>query len=119
MAVIAGERAAITQRTAQSEGIMNEKRSSRNPNWGLLLLIPAAVIIAKGASRRRSAWDPEGGHAWGAPGRGYGHHARFGGGDVEAEGPGAFQLPPRIERILDTWHARAHRSTEPIEHATA
>ena len=36
---------------------MNENRASGGPNWGLLLLIPAAVIVAKGAMRRRAMWE--------------------------------------------------------------
>ena len=58
---------------------MNENRASRGPNWGLLLLIPAAVIVAKGAMRRRAMWDA----AWatdpGSAGHpyGHGHHGRF------------------------------------------
>ena len=58
---------------------MNESRATRGPNWGLLLLIPAAVIVAKGAMRRRAMWDA----AWatdpGSAGHpsGHGHHGRF------------------------------------------
>ena len=41
---------------------MNEMRGGRGPNRGLLLLIPAALILAKAAKHRRQAmWDsPEG-----------------------------------------------------------
>jgi len=114
---------------------MSEQRSGGGPNWGLLLLIPVAVIVAKGAMRRRAEWEAAGGrpwdaaggrpwaragsHAWGAAGRGRGCHGRLEGDATEAKEPGAFPLPPRIERILDTWHARAHRSGEPIDSATA
>ncbi len=114
---------------------MSEQRSGGSPNWGLLLLIPVAVIVAKGAMRRRAEWEAASGrpweaagghpwaragsHAWGPAGRGRGCHGRLEGDATEAEEPGAFPLPPRIERILDTWHARAHRSGEPSDSATA
>ena len=83
---------------------------------GLLLLIPAAVIIAKGASRRRAMRES----AWG--GRGtfgprYGHHGRFGPGD----GPGSSReagMPPWIEQKLDAWHAKAHEHGEAAETTT-
>ena len=43
---------------------MTEQTTSRGPNWTLLLLIPAAVIVAKGVAHRRamweSGWSPEG-----------------------------------------------------------
>jgi hypothetical protein len=73
---------------------MNEKRGSRGHNWGLLLLIPAAVLIAKKAKHRRAMWQS----AWGA-----------------ADGHDEFRLPPRIESMLDTWHTRAHRAAESTE----
>ena len=84
---------------------------------GLLLLVPAVLIVAKGAMRRRAMWES----AWGpsgAVGRGHGHHAGFAGGEGPAEGRGAFRLPPRIEWMLDTWHTRAHQATESTEPAT-
>ncbi len=83
---------------------MTEQSASRGPNLALLLLIPAAVIVAKGVARRRAMWD-SGWTPEGAAGHGHGHHRRFGG-DVEA---GSFRLPPKIEWMLDTWHARAHQ----------
>jgi hypothetical protein len=119
MVVIAGERLAKSQQTAASEGSMNEKCGGGGPNWGLLLLVPAALILTKGAMHRRamveSAWGP----ASGGAGRGYGHHARFGGGASDAEEPGAFRLPPKIEGMLDTWHTRAHQTAQPTEPPTA
>ena len=37
---------------------MNETRGGRGPNRGLLLLIPAALILAKAAKHRRQAmWE--------------------------------------------------------------
>ncbi len=86
------------------------------PGWGLVLLIPAAVIAANAVKHRRamwgSAWDPAG------IGRGHGHRAPFGGGaggDAEA----SFRLPPRIEWMLDTWHKRAHQQDQPTEPAAS
>ena len=98
---------------------MNEKCGGGGPNLGLLLLIPAAMILAKGMKHRRAMWASEWGHGPGDPGREHGRHVRFGGGAPETEGRAAFQLPPRIERVLDAWHAGAHRAAEPAERATA
>ncbi len=92
---------------------MNDSRATRGPNWGLLLLIPAAVIVAKGAMRRRAMWEA----AWasdpssaGHP-SGHGHHGRFAAGRGPEGQPPAFRLPPKIEWMLDTWHTRAHEAT--------
>ena len=76
---------------------MNETQTRGGPNLGLLLAIPAVVIIAKAAMHRR----------------GYGHH-RFAGADGEM-GPRASRLPPRIEAALDAWHSRAHEGSEPTK----
>jgi hypothetical protein len=89
---------------------MHERQGDRNrgrPHRGLLLLIPAAVIIAKGARRRRAMRQS----GWGATWAGHGphHHPAFAGGGGAAEGRGAFRLPPKIEWMLDTWHTRAHQ----------
>jgi hypothetical protein len=108
----------LRQQTATSEDKMNEKRASKSPNWGLLLLVAAAVIVAKGAMRRRVMWES----AWGGPGaagRGYGHHGRFGGGEGQSDGPGTFRLPPKIEWVLSTWHTNAHQAAETTEPSTA
>ena len=90
---------------------MNETQTRRGPNLGLLLAIPAVVIIAKAVMHRRAMMES----GWSGPGgRGYGHH-RFARADGEM-GPRAFRLPPRIEAALDAWHSRAHQasgSTEP------
>ena len=49
---------------------MNDNRATKGPNWRLLLLIPAAVIVAKGAMRRRAMWEG----AWATdPSHPYGH----------------------------------------------
>ena len=93
---------------------MNENRTSRGPSWGLVLLIPAALIIAKGAMRRRAMWES----AWGTSGsvgHAYGHHGHFAGGEDEPDRRTAFRLPPKIERTLDAWHARAHQATDADE----
>ena len=90
---------------------MNEKRGSRSPNWRLLLLVPAAVLLAKRAKRNRAMWQSTWG-ASGAVGRGYGHHGLFGVGQGPADGQGAFRLPPKIESVLDNWHIRAHQAAE-------
>jgi len=80
---------------------MHERRHGNGPGLGLLLLIPAAVIIAKGASRRRAMW-----HAgWGDSGEG-------------RPDPSTFRLPPRIEWMLETWHTRAHQRTDAADATT-
>ena len=98
---------------------MNEHRERRGPNPALLLLIPAAVIIAKGASRRRAMRDT----SWGGPGGfgprhgQYGHHGSFGPGD----GPGFSRdasMPPWIEQKLAAWHAKAHEQGPDAEQKT-
>ena len=96
---------------------MNEQGRSRGPNWGLVLLVPAAVILTKAVMRHRAMW--ESGWSASAGGGRYGHHAHFGTGDGSADEPGAFRLPPRIESMLDTWHRRAHQADEPTEPAAA
>jgi hypothetical protein len=66
---------------------MIEKRASGGPGVGLLLLIPAAMLLAKAAMHHhRMTWD-------------------------ETADRGGPRLPPRAERMLDAWHARAHEST--------
>jgi hypothetical protein len=97
-----------------AEDDMNENRATRGPSWGLLLLIPAAVILAKGAMRRRAMW----GSAWAEPGsvgRGYGHRGHFDSGEGTPDRGAAFRLPPRIEWMLDTWHTRAHQTSDTTE----
>lgn len=97
---------------------MNDNRERRGPSRALLLLIPAALIIAKGARRRRAMWASLDGPP-GPAGPGYGGHHRFGGGGEGAGGPRpGFRLPPRIEWTLDAWHTRAHEKIEPAEPTT-
>jgi len=87
---------------------MHDDRRRRGPGPALLLLIPAALIIAKGAKRRRAMW------AMGPGGHGFGHRHGFAGG--EGDLGGAFRVPPWIEQALDTWHTNAHapaHTTEP------
>jgi len=85
---------------------MNEKSADRRPNWKFLLLVPAVMIIAKGAKRRRTMW----GSAWAPSADGHGHGM--------AEGRDAFRLPPKIEWMLDTWHTRAHQAAESTDPPT-
>jgi hypothetical protein len=95
---------------------MSKRSDKTGPNWGLLLLVPVVAIIAKSAMHRRAMWE-SGWSGPGDPGRGHGHHRRFGGGEGPGGGPGTFRLPPRIEWMLETWHTRAHQATEPSETA--
>ena len=98
---------------------MNEHRERRGPNPALLLLIPAAVIIAKGASRRRAMRES----AWGGPGGfgprhgHYGHHGSFGPG-ADPSDRSTMGIPPWIEQKLDAWHAKAHEQGEAAEPTT-
>ena len=63
-----------------------EKRTSGGPGVGLLLFIPAALLVAKAAMHHhRMAWD-------------------------ETEGRDGLRLPPRAARMLDAWHTQAHQS---------
>jgi hypothetical protein len=86
---------------------MSEKSADRRANWKFLLLVPAVMIIAKGAKRRRAMW----GSGWDASAAGHGHGV--------AEGQNSFRLPPKIEWMLDTWHTRAHEATESTDPPTA
>lgn len=98
---------------------MNEQRERKGPNPALLLLIPAAVIIAKGASRRRAMR----GSAWGGPGGfgpRHGHHGRYGQfGPADGQsGSRAAGVPPWIEQMLDAWHTKAHEQGDAAETTT-
>lgn len=79
---------------------MNDNQGRRGPGLWPLLLIPLAIFIAKGASRRRAMWAGEGG---------YGHRHGFGPG-YDQEGRSGFRMPPKIEAALDAWHDRAHET---------
>ena len=88
---------------------MNETRGGRGPNRGLLLLIPAALILAKAAKHRRQAmWESAERRSRQQPAAdmvitgGSAHRGWSDGGD-------GFRLPPRIESALDAWHDRAHQ----------
>jgi hypothetical protein len=96
---------------------MSKQRNGGSPNWGLLLLIPAIAIIAKGARNRRAMWE-SGWAPSGAATHGHGHFARRGAGEGTAGDRGTFRLPPRIEWMLDSWHARAHQKSEAAESQT-
>jgi hypothetical protein len=96
------------------ENDMSEPRKGKGPNLGLLLLIPAAVIIAKGASRRRARW----GSAWGGTGGfgpRHGSYGHFGDSPIESA---AIRVPPYVERMLDAWHAKAHEQVQTAESTT-
>ena len=88
---------------------MSETQTRGGPNLGLLLAIPAVLIIAKAAMHRHAMMESR----WTGPGgRGYGYgHNRFTGADDEM-GPRAFRLPPRIEAALGAWHTRAHEASD-------
>jgi hypothetical protein len=95
---------------------MNDHRERRGPHPGLLLLIPAALIIAKGASRRRARWES----GWSETSRfgpGYRRHGHFepGSGQGYGRAPG---MPPWIEQMLDAWHAKAHEQDDTAEPTT-
>jgi hypothetical protein len=83
---------------------MHEHPARKGTNWKPLLLIPAAVVIAKGAARRRARWEAMGS---GPAGRRHGHGHGFGPGLTTADGR-EFRLPPKIEAMLEAWHAQAH-----------
>src|SRR3989442_7885684 len=53
--------------TQASEDNMNENRDGRNPNWRLLLLVPAAVLIAQIAKSRPAMWQTTVGASRGPP----------------------------------------------------
>ncbi|HEY8846384.1 MAG TPA: hypothetical protein VIM24_06965, partial [Candidatus Limnocylindrales bacterium] len=97
---------------------MNENRGSRSPNWRLLLLVPAAVLLAKMTKRRQAIWQSTWGASRAAAGHGYGHHGPFRAGQGAADEHGAFRLPPKIESMLDNWHTRAHQAAESTEPPT-
>ncbi len=95
---------------------MNKQRSSGSHRWALLL-IPTALIIAKGARHRRAMWEAGSGPT-GAHGFRHRHPGHFGGGEGTADARGAHRLPPRIEWMLDSWHTRAHQSAAASETTT-
>lgn len=97
---------------------MNENRVRGGPSWRFLLIIPAVLILAKGAMRRRAMWDSAPG-ASGSGGQGYRHHGHFGAGDGDPDQRAAFRLPPRIESMLETWHTRAHQTADTTEPPTS
>lgn len=87
---------------------MNEQRERKNRNWKPLLLIPAAVIVAKTALHHRLRWESAGGPD--GPHHRHGRHG-FGRRGWMAE-DGSLRLPPKIEAMLETWHARAHEQRD-------
>ena len=87
---------------------MNEQPERRSRSWKPLLLIPAVVIFAKAASHRRMRWESAGGPN--GPHHRHGRHG-FGRRGWMAE-DGSLPLPPKIEAMLDAWHARAHEQAD-------
>ncbi len=59
-------------------------------------------------------WEEAGEAGPDAPSRPHGRH-RFAGPDAAPRDRDAFRLPPRIERMLDAWHARAHQVAAPAD----
>jgi hypothetical protein len=118
MAVIGSDGCRRSSPSTSLENTMNENRSA-GPNVGLLLLIPAAALVARAAMRRhRLLWGEYGEPGAASAHRRHGRH-RFAGPESEAAAREGFQLPPRIEWMLETWHTRAHQADEPGETATA
>jgi hypothetical protein len=85
---------------------MNDNQPRRGPGLWPLLLIPAALIIAKGARRRRAMWA--------SGGAGYGHRRGWGPG-FDPDNRADFRLPPKIESMLGAWHARVHETNDSLE----
>jgi hypothetical protein len=94
---------------------MSEQSAPSSFNWKPLLLIPLAVMVAKGASRRRARWESAG-FGPGGHRAGYGRHG-FGAAFGPAEGRD-FRLPPKIEAMLDDWHTHAHEKSDSAETTT-
>ena len=99
------------------ENDVSKKSTRGGPSIGLLLLIPAAAIVARAAMRQRQMmWAEIGEPGSAAPRRRHGPgHRHFAGPGSDASARGDFRLPPRIEWMLDTWHTRAHEAAEPEE----
>ena len=89
---------------------MNDNQTRRGPGKGLLLLIPVALIIARGARRRRAMWSSQGDTE---------PHRHGFGGDFDMRRGGAFRMPPKLEWMLDAWHTRAHEAADEAEPSPA
>jgi len=106
---------AATTNLRALENNVSEKTTSGGPSVGLLLLIPAAAIVAHAAMRHhRMMWAEIGEPGAAAPYRRHRRH-RFAGPESETAARDGFRLPPRIEWMLDTWHTRAHQAAEPTD----
>jgi hypothetical protein len=98
---------------------MHEKSKSGGPGVGLLLLIPAVMVLARVAKRRHEMmWGEVGAPDSGASFRRHRHHG-FAGPESDAAARDGFRLPPRIEWMLDTWHTRAHQAADAKDYVTA
>jgi hypothetical protein len=100
------------------ENDVSDKSTKGGPSIGLLLLVPAAAIVARAAMRHHQMlWAEAAEPGPAAPHPRHGHHGPAG------PGFGAtardFRLPPRIEWMLETWHDRAHQAAEPPETPSA
>jgi hypothetical protein len=92
---------------------MNRNVKAVEPQLGLLLLVPAAVLLAKRGKASPGdvavlAWVRRGRR----PGVGTVITGASGVGEGTADGYGAFRLPPKIESMLDNWHTRAHQAAD-------
>jgi hypothetical protein len=86
---------------------MNNTRTG-GPSLGLLLLIPAAALVAHAAAHHhRMMWDEIGEPTPADPRRRHGQRHGVGP-EFGAAARDGFRLPPRIEWMLEAWHARAH-----------
>jgi len=86
------------------------RNERRGPGRGLLLLIPLGLLIAKGLGRRRRMLA-SGKH-------GYGHHRGLGAGAFGREAGADVPVSPKIESMLEAWHARVHASGTSAASAT-
>ncbi len=94
---------------------MSEKSTKGGPSIGLLLLIPAAAIVARAAMRHHEMlWAEVGEPGSDAPHRRHGHR-HFAGPGSDPTARDDFRLPPRIEWMLGAWHDRAHQAAGPKE----
>ena len=88
---------------------MTTQTSQPPRSWKPLLVIPAAIVLAKAVAHRRMRWAAEAeagvtSHRHGhGNGHDHGHGRRFG---VQADG--SVQLPPKLGAMLGAWHAQAH-----------
>lgn len=78
---------------------MDDKHRGGSHGW--LFPIVALVLLSKAMHHGRR------------------HRAWMGAAGPEGDSGAGFRVPPRIESMLDAWHERAHRATDPAEAPTA